>query len=176
MGGKAVDWEHWRNIYVRNATQLTYQDIAEMPGAPAYGSIMNKAKPSAEDWPGQRKLYRRELARRQASSDSAAVQEVAKAAAINAVEEQIGLLVDTAFIISEQLKVATALTAAASNALKTNTKKGNEKPMSFRDIATFYQLAHRIRGDLVVMERQRIVVDIDVDNLSIDELRQVAGN
>lgn len=175
MGGKAVDWDHWRKVYVRSPEQLTYQDLSEMPGAPAHGSIMNKGKPSAEDWPGQRSIYRRELAARNVGDDPT-VAEVARAAAIDAVDEQINLLVDTAQIITEQLKVARALNSAASTGLKNLTKKGKEKAMSYRDIASFYQIAHRMRQDLVAMERSRIVVDIDVNNMSIEELRKVAGS
>ena len=134
---------------------VTLKGLSEVPGAPAYQTLKNRA--SAEDWPDQRKRYRYEV--RTAASTQPGIKETI---------EQVSKIVDTAEMFSRHIKAARLAGSKALQALQM-TDPATLKPREALDWLKFAVEAERLTEGLATQRQQ-----IDFNTMSDAELEKLA--
>lgn len=156
MGGrrKLIDWDLWKRRFIEGDDSITLVSLSELPGAPAYQTLKNKAYPKKDSlepsWNDLRARYRKELLRAGVISSTADIKPNVQRA-IDKTES----IIDAARMLEEHNALAYSLLAKASEGLM-NLDGKKLKP---NEIATFTKLGIDIQRTIEGMATQKTEVD-----------------
>ena len=128
MGGKAINWQHWRKEFVQGGDEITLTALAKRAHSPAIQTLRNKS--AAEGWEEQRKRYRRELENRGAYD--AAKGEIKPE--IAAVIDHTNKIIDRAEMLTQHNAIAKGLLNLAAQGIRA-ADGAKLKPSEFLQMA-----------------------------------------
>ena len=151
-----IDWDYWRNKFVTGADSVTLKKLSEVPGAPAYQTLKNRA--NKESWGELRKRYE--------------YQKSTMAAAQPGVAETVATaqkIIDSVEMLTRHSHAARFIGGLGIKALKA---KDPEK-ISGRDAIALIKLGVEIERLTEGLATQR--QELDVTGLSDAELEKLAS-
>lgn len=171
MGGKAINWQHWRKEYVQGGDEITLTTLAKRPHSPAIQTLRNKS--AQENWEEQRKRYRRELESRGAYDS--AKEEIKPE--IAAVIDRTNKIIDTAEMLTQHNGIAKALIGIGAAGLKELQSNNFEKAklMKPNDLLNFVLKGIDVQRTIEGMATSKTEVDLrGVSDAELDAI--IDGN
>ena len=167
VGGKPINWPHWRKEFVQGGDEITLTALSKRPHSPALQTFKNKS--AEENWDEQRKRYRRELESRGAYDSAKDEIKPEIAAAIDRTEK----IIDTAEMLTQHNAIAKALIGIGAAGIKefqlNNFAKAKQmKPRELLEFAKFGIEMQRIIEGMATSK-----TEIDFKGMSDAELNAI---
>ena len=148
MGGKPINWQHWRKEFVQGGDAITLTALAKRAHYPAIQSLRNKS--ASEGWEEQRKRYRRELENRGVNLNGEIKPEVADAI------DRTNKIIDTAEMLTQHNALAKKMLSLAAEAML-NMEAKNIKPS---DVTQFMKVGVDMQRTIEGMATSKTEVDL----------------
>ena len=151
MGGKAVQWDKWREKFVKGDDSVTLSALSRRKASPALQSL--RVQSAKEGWVEQRKRYRRELENRGVNENGEIKPEVFD------VIDRTNRIIDTAEMLTQHNTLARALVGVAAKGLK-NLDPKKLKPT---EIVSLAKLGVDIQRTVEGLATDKTEVGISID-------------